>query len=158
MIGYAFNIILTVGASTFNVANCVSDENNEMYKHLWLTPMFPFTRIFYILTDHCAFQRCITRWDAHPEEIFTLIKVMYVQSVIYFLIAMYLYEIVPQRYGVPKHPLYFLEGFVIRNFPHLHPKIFTDESDLETYKDEEELELEDQDAKDEREQIYKMDK
>lgn len=58
---------------------------------------------------------------------------------------------------MPKHPLFFIEGFVKSYLPCLHPRIFTDETYLESYNDEEELELEDQDAKDERRFIYSLD-
>lgn len=75
---------------------------------------------------------------------------MYIEGVIYFFIAIYLNEVVPQKYGVPRHPLFMIEGFIKRNFPSYYKSIFDDESDLKAFKDESELELEDKDAKEER--------
>lgn len=57
---------------------------------------------------------------------------------------------------MPKHPLFFLENFVKKNFPEWYSTIYTDESYLESYNDESELLLEDQDAKDERRYIQSM--
>jgi len=74
----------------------------------------------YVLTDHCAWQRCISRWDAHPDEIFLLIGVMYFTGIFYLFLAIYLNEVVPQLYGVPKHPLFFMERFIQQKFPSLH--------------------------------------
>ena len=51
---------------------------------------------------------------------------------------------------MPKHPLFLFEGFILRNFPSLYPKIFEDEADLKSIKDDSELGLEDDDAKEER--------
>lgn len=51
-----------------------------------------------------------------------------------------------------------MEDFIKRNFPGIYPSIFNDESYLEQYNDEQELELEDHDAKEERRQIYAMNK
>ena len=75
---------------------------------------------------------------------------MYIEGIIYFFLAVYLNEVIPQKCGVPKHPLFFVEGFILRNFPKLHPKIFDDEADLKSFKDDSELGLEDNDAKEER--------
>ena len=51
---------------------------------------------------------------------------------------------------MPKHPLFFLEGLILKLNPKLHKYIFGDESHLVTYKDETELIDEDEDAKLER--------
>jgi hypothetical protein len=53
----------------------------------------------------------------------------------------------PQKFGVPKHPLFFLEGFIIKFMPGMYPVIFGDDSHLEHVRDDSELELEDDDAK-----------
>jgi ABC-type glutathione transport system ATPase component len=58
---------------------------------------------------------------------------------------------------VPKHPLYLLEPFIINYFPSLHPIIFGDNSDLVAYKDDSELQDEDDDVKEERKFVYQLD-
>lgn len=59
---------------------------------------------------------------------------------------------------MPKHPLFLFEGYIKRNFPSWYPTIFDDQADLKAFKDDRELELEDDDAKEERQMIYNMDK
>ena len=82
---------------------------------------------------------------------------MYIEGIIYFFLAIYLNEVIPQKYGVPKHPLFLFEGFIQRNFPSMYKKIFDDQEDLKLFKDDSELGLEDNDAKEERQLIYNMD-
>jgi len=70
------------------------------------------------------------------------------------ILALYLTEVVPQTYGIHKHPLFFMEGFIKRNFCFIHSKIFSDESHLISFKDDNELTTEDSDAKAERASVY----
>jgi len=94
-----------------------------------------------------------------PPEIFELIGFLYIDAVIYFILALYLNEVVPQQFGVPKHPLFIIEPFIKRNFVSLHERIFGDEeSKLRKFIDESELIDEDQDAKKERDFVGKLDK
>jgi len=60
---------------------------------------------------------------------------MYLTGIFYFFLAIYSNEIVPQQYGVPKHPLFFMERFIQKNFPTYHPLIFDDEEHLKAFKD-----------------------
>ena len=59
------------------------------------------------------------------------------------VMALYLNQVWPQKYGVPKHPLFFLEGIIKQYFPEKHSVIFLDESHLANYFDETEVILED---------------
>jgi len=72
------------------------------------------------------------------------------------ILALYANEIVPQDYGVAKHPLFFMEKLIQRNSPYLHSLIFSDESHLVSFKDDNELNEEDMDAKAEREKVYAL--
>ena len=87
-----------------------------------------------------------------------MIKVLYFDAAVILVLAIYLNEVVPQQYGVPKHPLFFLESFIVRNFPKLHATIYGDESELVQFKDESELLDEDQDVKQERQLVYGLGK
>ena len=66
--------------------------------------------------------------------------------VVYLIIAMYLNQVIPQDYGVPKHPLYFLDHYIKSLSPSLHFKIFGDESELINYKETNKDELMDEDS------------
>ena len=58
---------------------------------------------------------------------------------------------------MPKHPLFFMEAYVVNNFPSLHTTIYGDESELIAFKDETELHDEDDDVREEREVVYRLD-
>lgn len=83
---------------------------------------------------------------------------LYVHAVIYLLAALYLNEVIPQTYGVPRHPLFPLEGLIKRISPDLYKRIFGDDSHLVAYKDDDELLDEDEDAKAERKAVHAMSK
>ena len=59
---------------------------------------------------------------------------------------------------MPKHPLFLFEKIIARYSKSLHFAIFGDDSILEVYKDQEELKAEDVDAKNERNEVYKLKK
>jgi hypothetical protein len=48
-------------------------------------------------------------------------------------------EVVPQEYGIPKHPLFFMEKTIMNYSPDLHKRIFGDDSDLVSFRDEKEI-------------------
>ncbi len=45
-----------------------------------------------------------------PEELSTCIWVLYLSGFLYILVGMYLYEVIPQQFGVRRHPLFFLKN------------------------------------------------
>jgi hypothetical protein len=62
-----------------------------------------------------------------PNEIFFLLKVLYVEAVIIMILAIYLSQVISQQYGVTKHPLFPLEGIIKMLNPNLHEKMFSDD-------------------------------
>lgn len=158
MIGYVFSIIMVLGSSTFctcgGVYYKIDDHTNHLRSRYYLIPHMPYARIFFVLSEECGWNRCWSHWSQVSDEIFTLIKVLYFDAIVILILAVYLNEVYPQQYGVPKHPLFFAESFIVKYFPKLHPKIFGDNSDLIAYKDDSELQDEDDDVKEERGIIY----
>lgn len=59
---------------------------------------------------------------------------------------------------MPRHPLFFMEGFVKQISKEMHKSIYGDEEHLAAYKDENELEVEDSDCKAERKNVYAINK
>ena len=59
-----------------------------------------------------------------------------IDFVIYMSAAMYFNQVIPQDYGVPKHPLFLFDKFIARHSKKLHFAIFGDDSILEVYKDQ----------------------
>ena len=79
--------------------------------------------------------------------------------VAYLTLAIYLQQVLPQDYGVPKHPLFFLSRHLKAISPRLHSHIFDENAeDLGIYRQEDELIGEDADVKEERKFVYRLDK
>jgi len=78
-------------------------------------------------------------------------KMLYLNAVIYIILGLYCNEVVPQQYGIAKHPLFFAEKLIRSVSPSLHKSIFGEEDFLlKAYRDDNELVQEDVDAKAER--------
>ena len=73
-------------------------------------PAFPYVRAKYLLLDACTFETCFGDYDIITPEVFEMQWHMLRNAVLYFFLALYLNEVVPQTYGVPKHPLFFCES------------------------------------------------
>lgn len=92
------------------------------------------------------------------EEIHTCIRAMYISSAVYMILALYLNQVVPQEYGVPSHPLFFMEGIIRYINPKWHKDIFYDDDKaLKDFSDDDgELKDEDNDVRKERTAIHKI--
>jgi hypothetical protein len=77
----------------------------------WLLfyPAFNITRIFYFLTYRCGYDKCIDSLFGLEKELILCIILLYVTPWIFLLLGIYLYEVLPQQFGVRKHPLFFLD-------------------------------------------------
>jgi hypothetical protein len=74
----------------------------------WLLfyPAFPFNRIIHYLSTECAFYSCFGSFDSLNEEFITCLICLYTTPWIYLILGMYLYEVIPQKFGVRKSPLF----------------------------------------------------
>lgn len=79
-----------------------------MSTFLYFFPTFPFCRTMYHMAIDCAFENCISDIGMINDEMVSCLIAIYSEAVIYLVLALYLYQVVPQTYGVPKHPLFFL--------------------------------------------------
>ena len=61
--------------------------------HIW--PTFPFNRILYFTTYECAYQSCYKNFWGVPEEIHTCIITIFLSSIFYLVLALYLQNVVP---------------------------------------------------------------
>jgi hypothetical protein len=93
--------------------------------------------------DSCIWETCLGDYNLVPDEVHEMQWHMFRNAVLYFVLALYLNEVIPQTYGVPKHPLFFVENLIRKYSPALHLWIFGDNSHLESFKDESELKGED---------------
>jgi hypothetical protein len=90
MFGYIFSIILTLGAGTFVMCGGVYDANGEMSFKYYPVPMFLYTRICFLIADACTWSKCISRWSEFPDEVFMCIKYLYIDSILYLILSLYL--------------------------------------------------------------------
>jgi len=77
-------------------------------------PPLAFSRILYNLGNQCSSLQCARGLSDISEETWSCIILLYVGAVIYLVLGLYLDAILPQEFGVPKHPLFFLDRF--RNY------------------------------------------
>ena len=147
MIGYTLAIIGSVVTSCIMMSGGIYDENQEMIHLFRYYPSFNFVRAVFTLSHLCAWDSCIEYLEDAPSEVIEVTKCLYYNAVFYLIIALYLNEVVPQTYGIPKHPLFFMEGFIKTYAPSLYKQIFGDEDAIRTYKDESELGSEDNDVR-----------
>ena len=127
-----------------------------MYPWFRFHPTICFVRIIFVMSDACTWDKCFTFFDFAPQEVFECIKMLYFHSIAYMLLALYLHEVVPGTYGVPKHPLFFIEKYLRNTF--LHPLIFSsDEMYLvKDSKDQSHLREEDADVRAERVKVHSL--
>jgi hypothetical protein len=99
MIGYVFSIIMVLGSTTFctcgGVYEMIDDHHFRLHPKYYLIPHMPYARIFYVLGEECGWNRCWSHWNQVSDEIFTLIKVLYVDAAVILVLAIYLNEVVP---------------------------------------------------------------
>ena len=76
--------------------------------YLGIIPTFSFSRIYYRLIHGCGFEYCIYDLSAADEEIWNCMALLYAVPTVLIILAIYLHEVLPQEYGVPRHPLFFL--------------------------------------------------
>lgn len=86
----------------------IFDLPKEMPSWLLLYPSFNICRIFYYLTMKCGYSSCIASLSDLDPELIRCIIWLYITPVIYIVLGIYLYEVLPQQFGVRKHPLFFL--------------------------------------------------
>ena len=84
----------------------------EMEWFAYILPNFPYVRMFYNMALDCAYSTCYTDIANIDDETYRCLIAIYVGAACYLAIAIYLNEVVPQPYGVPKHPLFCLRRFL----------------------------------------------
>ena len=80
----------------------------------WLIcyPAFNITRIFYFLTYKCGYETCISSLDSLPNELVWCLIMLYISAFFYIFLGIYLYEVIPQQFGVRKSPLFCIQPLI----------------------------------------------
>jgi len=100
IVGYAVAVWFTVVASTFNLT--VYSPPNEMDWFMYFLPPFTFSRLIYLISTKCGYEHCISGFKDFNREMTWCLVNLYLWSLIYMILGWYLYQVVPQTYGVPK--------------------------------------------------------
>jgi hypothetical protein len=95
--------ILAVG---LNVT--IFDLPSELPIWLLCYPAFNICRIFYILTMSCGYSSCIGSMSEITPELTKCLIILFLSSVVYTFVGIYLYEVIPQQFGVSKNPFFCL--------------------------------------------------
>lgn len=103
--GYGLAIWVSIISNTLNI----TAYGYPKYMPRWLTiiPNFPFSRSIYLMSHKCSYRNgCYEDFNQITDELEDMIKAIYFDAFIYMVLAIYLYQIVPQSYGVAKHPCF----------------------------------------------------
>lgn len=104
IIGYLVAIWTNLIGATLSVAMFQYPIVQPIGFTLW--PTFAFTRVFYLLFTYCSMDQCMTSVGSLTDEMITCIIVLYVSAAIFMIIGMYLFEVIPQEFGVSR-PILF---------------------------------------------------
>ncbi len=79
---------------------------------IWLLcyPSFNICRIFYFLTTKCGYESCISSLSGLDDELVNCMIILFTTPFVYIFLGIYLYEVIPQQFGVRKHPLFCIKG------------------------------------------------
>ena len=73
-------------------------------------PPIAFCRLVYDFCTRCANSSCVSGFGDLTTEMWISLSALYVGAIFFLLIGLYLEQVWPQEYGVPKHPLFFIKG------------------------------------------------
>lgn len=110
IIGYLVSIWTNLIGATLSIA--LFQYPNELPVSFCLWPTFSFNRLFYLMFTYCSMDQCIANLDSLTSEMWRCIGVLYGSWILFSLIGMYLFEVVPQQYGVSR-PLTFPINFIL---------------------------------------------
>ncbi|KYQ94390.1 ABC transporter A family protein [Tieghemostelium lacteum] len=87
------------------------ENQSPPFFYYWYPP-FAFYRGFSIVSALCGLQMCPRTladfpWSFEPSR---CIMWLFVDTVVLLVLSMYLDQVLPKEFGVPKHPLYFLQN------------------------------------------------
>ena len=110
VIGYILSLWTTILGAGLNLT--IFDFPTLMPTWILFYPAFNITRIFYHLTIKCGYESCISDFGSIPDELQNCIIILYISAFIYIFLGIYLYEVIPQQFGVRKSPFFCIEGLI----------------------------------------------
>ena len=108
IIGYMVSLWTTLIAVSLNFS--IYDIPNKFPIILLYYPTFNLCRIFYYMTYHCGYYKCLNNIYTIEQEVKNCYFILFTSGFVYIILGMYLYEIIPQEFGIRKHPLFFIKN------------------------------------------------
>jgi ABC-type multidrug transport system fused ATPase/permease subunit len=108
IIGYMVSLWTTLIAVSLNFS--IYDIPNKFPIILLYYPTFNLCRIFYYMTYHCGYYTCLNNIYTIEQEVKNCYFILFISGFVYIILGMYLYEIIPQEFGIRKHPLFFIKN------------------------------------------------
>jgi len=109
IVGYLLSTWTSIIGVTFSEAAYPTPR--ELPYNIRLFPPFAFVRIIYQLTFECGNMKCVQNFADLGGEMWSCFAIVYGGALVFLLLGLYLDVVLPQEYGVQKHPLFFLKGF-----------------------------------------------
>lgn len=109
IIGYLISIWTNLIGATLSLALFQYPVELPLGFALW--PTFSFNRVFYLMFTACSNDECFADFSAVTSEMWRSIIILYASFFIFSAIGIYLFEVIPQEYGVAKpilYPLYYI--------------------------------------------------
>ena len=100
IVGFSLNVWLMVIACILNLT--VFSPPLHMPWYLYFVPSFTFSRAFSLLCMTCGYKNCVESLNSTPPEVTNCIIALYVMALVFLVLGLYLYEVVPQTYGVAR--------------------------------------------------------
>ncbi len=104
IIGYLVTIWTTMIAGTLSLG--VYQYPREFPTFLQLIPLFSFPRLFSLMLTKCSSGDCYTSLEGITDEMKVCIGSLYISALLFFFLGAYLFEIIPQEFGVRQSPLF----------------------------------------------------
>eukprot|EP00028_Trichosphaerium_sp_Am-I-7-wt_P002712 CAMPEP_0168530186 /NCGR_PEP_ID=MMETSP0405-20121227/14482_1 /TAXON_ID=498012 /ORGANISM="Trichosphaerium sp, Strain Am-I-7 wt" /LENGTH=461 /DNA_ID=CAMNT_0008554309 /DNA_START=766 /DNA_END=2151 /DNA_ORIENTATION=- len=76
---------------------------------LYIWPQFALARGIFLMNDGCStlFTCYGPLWSmGWPNELWTCIIALYISAIVYYVLFLYLDQVLPKKFGVPRHPLF----------------------------------------------------
>jgi ABC-type multidrug transport system ATPase subunit len=81
-----------------------------------LFPSFGIARIFYYMASFCAYDTCVKEFSRVSKEVKYALVYLSLGGLILTILGIYLYEVLPRKYGIRKGPFFCIEELIKKCF------------------------------------------
>jgi len=107
VIGYMLSVWTTIICVALNMTIFPDPQTMPFYLNLY--PPFAFCRLIYNLCTKCADNNCVSSFSLMTSEMWINLLFLYLGAGLFLILGLYLEQVLPQEYGVAKHPLFFIK-------------------------------------------------